>query len=60
VLPRKSSLTLFIPWGQSAAAGNHLAILDMLHTKTQYDDTSGWRESLKNWSRIGSPLYWQR
>ena len=34
-------------WCQSAAAGNHLAVLDMLHTKTQYDDAYGWRESLK-------------
>ena len=34
-------------WYQSAAAGNHLAVLDMLHMKTQYDDAYGWRESLK-------------
>lgn len=34
-------------WRQSATAGNHLAVLDVLHTKTQYDDAYGWRESLK-------------
>ena len=34
-------------WCQSAAAGNHLVMLNMLHTKTQCDDAYGWRESLK-------------
>jgi len=34
-------------WCQSAATDNHLAILDTLHEKTQYDDAYGWRESLK-------------
>ncbi len=34
-------------WYQSATTGNHLAILDMLQEKTQYDNAYGWRESLK-------------
>ena len=34
-------------WCQSAAAGNHLAVLDALQEKTQYDNAYGWRESLK-------------
>ncbi|MEK6707511.1 MAG: phosphoglycerate mutase [Pseudomonadota bacterium] len=34
-------------WRQSAVAGNHLVVLDVLQEKTQYDDAYGWRESLK-------------
>ena len=34
-------------WRQSATTGSHLAILDTLSSRAQYDNAYGWRENLK-------------